>query len=72
MKKIVKITESQLIKLIENKINETKVIFDKKPGKIIDSATEKVDGEKIKMVQIKFDDGSKSWECADDVKMKYK
>lgn len=48
----------------------SKVIYDKKKGVVMDRTDEVVDGEKLVMVQVKFDDGTNSWELADDVKMK--
>lgn len=46
----------------------TNVIFDKKPGKVIEKNKE--EGTGIVMVNIEYEDGTTSWEVADDDKMK--
>ena len=42
-----------------------KVKFNNKPGFIID----KTNDDGVKMVHIKYNDGTYSWECFDDIKM---
>ncbi len=50
------------------KAGETKVSYDGKKGTIVDKD---IDSEEILNVKIKFEDGTESWEVADDTKMKY-
>lgn len=50
---------------------KVKVKYKGKEGTIVDSNIDDVDGEKINMIKIKFDDGSDSWECSDDKDIKY-
>jgi len=49
----------------------SEVVFEGKPGKIVDSMIDRGGDSPIKMVQVRYHDGSQdSWEIADDVKMK--
>lgn len=49
-------------------VGKTKVSYDSKKGTIVDKD---IDSEEILNVKVKFEDGTESWEVADDTKMKY-
>lgn len=54
-------------------LGKTQVRYDKKKGTVVDKNIETIEDEKEKllMLKIEFNDGTYSWEVADDVKMKF-
>ena len=62
-------TFNEINESTSNIIKGSKVKYAGKKGKVIEIYPEKVDGETIKTVQIKFEDGTESFEVIGDKKL---